>query len=161
MLVCTSGMKLWWCLRHFSQESWKSSAQVHKLMEKNDFSLKIFSFEHLFWTKRVQLYLTFRTFWTEARKSLAQSQKLIGKTFLVGKFFSIKGFCNGRRQFRQQSHYFFVKNLRSYCSQSKNKENDKYSNKFFFWNRMIWTIWIQIGQPYRKVLCNKPAPIIA
>ena len=26
---------------------------------------------------------------------------------------------------------------------------------------MIWTLWIQIGQPYRKVLCNKPAPIIA
>ena len=26
---------------------------------------------------------------------------------------------------------------------------------------MIWTLWIQIGQPYRKVLCNKPAHIIA
>ena len=26
---------------------------------------------------------------------------------------------------------FFVKSLRSYCSQSKNKESDKYSNNFF------------------------------
>ena len=26
---------------------------------------------------------------------------------------------------------------------------------------MIWTLWIQIGQPYGKVLCNKRAPIIA
>ena len=42
MLVWTSGMKLWWCLRHFSPESWKSSAQVHKLMEKNDFFWKFF-----------------------------------------------------------------------------------------------------------------------
>ena len=35
-------MQLWWCLRHFSPESWKSSAQIQKLMENNDFKLKDF-----------------------------------------------------------------------------------------------------------------------
>ena len=42
MLVWTGRMQLWWHLRHFSPKSWKSSAQSHKLMEKNDFNLKIF-----------------------------------------------------------------------------------------------------------------------
>ena len=87
MLVWTSGMNLWWYLRHFSPESWKSSAQVHKLLEKKDFNLKIVSFENLLWTHRVQFWLTFRTFWPEARKSLAQSQKLLGKTFSGDKVF--------------------------------------------------------------------------
>ena len=81
--------------------------------------------------------------------------------FLVREFFSFKNLWNRRRQFRQPSHYFFVKFLRSSCSQSKNNETDKYCNKFFFWKRMIWTLWIQIGQSYRKVFCKKPSLIIA
>ena len=81
MLVWTIRMQIWWHLRHFSPESWKSSAQVHKLLEKNDFNGKVFSFKNLLWTHGVQFWLTFRIFWPEARKSLAQSQKLMGKTF--------------------------------------------------------------------------------
>ena len=80
-LVWTGRMQLWWYLRHFSPESWKSSAQIHKLMGKNDFSLKVFSFENLLWTHSAQFWLTFRLFWTEAQKSLAQSQNLMGKIF--------------------------------------------------------------------------------
>ena len=87
MLVWTSRMQLWWYLRHFCPESWKSSAQVHKLLEKKVFNLKIFSLENLIWTHRVQFWLTFRIFWPEARKSLAQSQKLMGKTFSGEKVF--------------------------------------------------------------------------
>ena len=54
MLVWTSRMQLWWYLRHFSPESWKSSAQIHKLMQENEFKWKVFSFENLLWTHRVQ-----------------------------------------------------------------------------------------------------------
>ena len=43
LLVWTVRMQLWWYLRHFSSESWKSSAQIHKLMEKTDFNSKVFS----------------------------------------------------------------------------------------------------------------------
>ena len=76
-------------------------------------------------------------------------------------FFSLKNLWNRRGKFRQTSHYFFVKSLKSYCSQSKNKEIDKYSNKFFSEIRSSGDFWIQIGQPYQKVLGNKLAPIIA
>ena len=87
LLVWTVRMQIWWYLRHFSPQFWKSSAQVHKLLEKKDFNWKIFSFENLLWTHRVQFWLTFRNFWPEARKSLAQSQKLMGKTFSDEKVF--------------------------------------------------------------------------
>ena len=87
MLVWTSRMQFWWYLRFFSPETWKSSAQVHKLLEKKDFNLKVFSFENLLWTHRVQFWLTFRIFWPEARKSLAQSQKPMEKTSSGGKVF--------------------------------------------------------------------------
>ena len=87
LLVWTRRMQLWWYSRHFLPESWKSSEQIHKLMEKNDFILKSFSFENLLWTHRVQFYLTFRTFRTEARKSLSQSQRLMGKFFSCEKVF--------------------------------------------------------------------------
>ena len=38
LLVWRGRMPLWWWLRHFSPESRKSSARIHKLMEKNDFN---------------------------------------------------------------------------------------------------------------------------
>ena len=43
MLAWTGRMHLWYCLRHFSPESWKSSAQIQKLIEKKDCKLKVFS----------------------------------------------------------------------------------------------------------------------
>ena len=81
MLAWTIRMQNWWYLRHFWPESWKSSAQVHKLLEKNDFNWRVFSSENCLWTHKVQFWLTFRIFWPEARKLLAQSQKLMGKFF--------------------------------------------------------------------------------
>ena len=38
LLVWTVRRQLWWHLLHFSPESWKSSAQIHKLMEETDFN---------------------------------------------------------------------------------------------------------------------------
>ena len=42
MVVWTGKMPLCWELQHFSPESWKSSARIHKLMEKNAFKSKFF-----------------------------------------------------------------------------------------------------------------------
>ena len=101
MLVWTGRMPLWWELRHFSPEYWKSSARFHNwwrkmILFRNFFPSKS-SFGHiecsssepseLFDQKPENHQLKFRN-WQE-------------KFFLVGKLYSFKGFWNRRGHFRQ------------------------------------------------------------
>ena len=126
-------MQLWWCLRHFSPECWKSSAKITNWWRKMILIRKIFSFENVLWAHRGQFYWTFRIFWPEAPKSSAQNQQLMRKiNFLTKVFFPIRiSSWSVEGRFGNPTTKFFVKGLRSYCSQSKITENDKNSNKFF------------------------------
>ena len=104
LLVWTGRMQLWWYLRHFSPHSWKSSAQIHKLMEKTelistDFSSKISSgqMESSF-SEPSQLF---------DQKPENHQLKIRNRSenfFLVSKFFSFEIFWNRRGQFWQPSH---------------------------------------------------------
>ena len=131
MLVWTSRMQLWWYLRHFLPESWKSSARIHKLMEKKDLNLKDFFLRKSRLDTESAVLVNFPNFLTRSPNILSSKSETDGNDFFWLESFSpVKISETVEGSFRNPV-IVFVRIWEFTAHSPKKREIDKYSNKFF------------------------------
>ena len=117
MLVWTSRMQQWWYLRHFLPESWKSSARIHKLMEKKDVILKDFFLRKSRLDTESAVLVNFPKFLTRSPKIISSKSETDKKNYLSWESFvpsKVSETVEGT--FGNPAFNFSVKFLKSFCS---------------------------------------------
>ena len=122
---------------------------------------KTFSFENLLWTQRAVLenLPNFLTRSTKIISSKSETDRCI--FFWWEKSFLNKNLWNRRGQFRQTSPFFVSKVWKVTAHSPKIKKLINIPTSSFSEIGSSGHFWIQIGQPYKKVLCNKPPTKVA